>query len=345
MTVATAIATRFESIVGVDGVRSWDALGAERSRFLSALSPSSEPACIVYPDSTEKLGAAIACARREHWPLLLCGRGSKLNWGGFAEGVRAIVSTANLDRVIEHAAGDLTLTVEAGVTFAKARSLLQSSRQRLGFDPAYAESATLGGIVATGDSGSLRQRYNSLRDMLLGIQFVRSDGLTSKAGGRVVKNVAGYDLMKLMTGAYGTLGCITELTFRLYPIPEASKTVMLTGEADAIASVTMALLNSSLDPAIVDLLSADIVRSLDLGSGLGVLVQFQNIPESVDIQAARLVAMGEAWGLSGTILADADELFALVRQQVGVASETDNPHASPIATSRAAWLSSLSGLI
>lgn len=319
MTVASAIAASMVDIVGPNAVRTWAEVGDERSRYSAAFVPDCEPACIVYPKSGEQLGEVVACARRDLLPVLFCGNGSKLSWGGLAAGIRVIVSTARLNRIIEHAAGDLTLTVEAGVTFATARSLLQSAEQRLGFDPAYADSATLGGIVATADSGSLRQRYNSMRDMLLGVRFARADGRESKAGGRVVKNVAGYDLMKLMTGSYGTLGCLSELTFRLYPIPEAAQTVVLTGTAEAIASTTLALLNSSLDPASADLLSSELVRKLDLGTGLGLLVQFQSISASVNAQTAQLLEWGTKQGLQGAIAPDT--LVTDIRQQIGIQTE------------------------
>lgn len=101
--------------------------------------------------------------------------------------------------------------------FSHLQKILANSKQFLAIDPTSQESATIGGIVATADTGSLRQRYGSVRDQILGITFVRSDGKIAKAGGRVVKNVAGYDLMKLFAGSFGTLGAIAQVTFRLYP--------------------------------------------------------------------------------------------------------------------------------
>lgn len=106
----------------------------------------------------------------------------------------------------------------------------------------------MGGIVATADTGSLRQCYGGVRDQLLGITFVRADGQIDKAGGRVVKNVAGYELMKLFTGSYGTLGTITSVTFRVYPLPEASGTLVLTGTADAIVQAFTTMRASALTP-------------------------------------------------------------------------------------------------
>jgi glycolate oxidase FAD binding subunit len=122
-----------------------------------------------------------------------------------------------MQQLIEHAVGDLTVTVEAGMQFAHLQAQLAKLGQFLALDPDFPQSATMGGIVATASTGSLRQRYGSVRDQLLGINFVRADGQVASAGGRVVKNVAGYDLMKLFTGAYGTLGAISSVTFRVHP--------------------------------------------------------------------------------------------------------------------------------
>ncbi len=160
----------------------------------------------------------------------------------------AAVSTSRLNRLVEHAVGDLTVTAEAGMKFADLQQILAASGQFLPIDPAYPQQATLGGIVATADAGSLRHRYRGVRDLLLGMTFVRSDGKIAVAGGRVVKNVAGYDLMKLFTGAYGTLGVISQVTFRVYPLPESSGTVVLTGEINALSQTAQILLSSALTP-------------------------------------------------------------------------------------------------
>jgi glycolate oxidase FAD binding subunit len=219
-----------------------------------------------------------------------------------------VVSTERLNRIIEHAVGDLTVTVEAGVKFTDLQNVLTKTNQFLPLEPAYPQDATIGGIVATADSGSLRHRYGGIRDMLLGLSFVRSDGQIAKAGGRVVKNVAGYDLMKLFTGSYGTLGIITEVTLRVYPVPEASGTVVLTGEAEAIASATKTLLASALTPTAFDLLSTQLVSQLSRGQGIGLIVRFQSVSESVKEQSSRLLEVGQQLGLSGTFYTEADEV-------------------------------------
>ncbi|MEH2364835.1 FAD-binding oxidoreductase [Nostoc sp.] len=299
----------FASIVGEENaVCLWENIElGQQKRIQRAVASGKSPSCIVYPRSQQQLAAVIATAHTNNWRVLPCGSGSKLSWGGLAKGVDVVVSTERINQLIEHAVGDFTVTVEAGMKFSDLQAHLAKSRQFLAIDPTAPESATIGGIVATGDTGSLRQRYGSVRDQLLGITFVRADGQIAKAGGRVVKNVAGYDLMKLFTGSYGTLGVISQLTFRLYPLPEASGTVVLTGSAEAISQAADILRGSALTPVQADLLSAKLVSSLGLGQGLGLIARFQSISESVKEQSNRVLEVGQKLGLDGAIFADDDE--------------------------------------
>lgn len=297
-----------ESIVGTSGIcLEQEAEAVWQERVEKAVAPGTSIACTVYPNTQEELAAVIACARENRWAVLPCGSGSKLDWGGLVKGVNIAVSTARLNKLVEHAVGDLTVTAEAGMMFADLQEILGKAGQFLPIDPAYSQQATLGGIIATADSGSLRHRYRGVRDLLLGMTFVRSDGKIAVAGGRVVKNVAGYDLMKLFTGAYGTLGIISQVTFRVYPLPESSGTVILTGEAGALTQATQILLSSALTPTAVDLLSPQLVEKLSLGKGSGLVVRFQSIGESVKQQSARLLEVAEKLGLQGTSCGENDE--------------------------------------
>ena len=321
-----------ESIVGTAGICRWqDTEPFWQERVQKAVAPDTKIDCTLYPNTQEELAAVIAWAQQHRCAVLPCGSGSKLDWGGLvkldssrenslkvgllkgdlkvspdAAGLVA-VSTSRLNRLVEHAVGDLTVTAEAGMKFADLQQILAAAGQFLPIDPAYPQEATLGGIVATADAGSLRHRYRGVRDLLLGITFVRSDGKIAVAGGRVVKNVAGYDLMKLFTGAYGTLGLISQVTFRVYPLPESSGTVVLTGEINALSQTAQILLSSALTPTAVDLVSPDLVAQLGLGKGQGLIVRFQSIAESVKEQSARLLEVGEKLGLQGTSCCENDE--------------------------------------
>ncbi|MTJ52841.1 FAD-binding oxidoreductase [Anabaena sp. UHCC 0253] len=297
------IASTLTSIISTDNaVLSWENLTpTQQHNIQQGIDSKSRPSCVVYPHSQAELAAVIAIANSNKWRVLPCGRGSKLHWGGLAKNIDLVVSTERINQLIEHAVGDLTVTVEAGMKFAHLQEILAKSGQTLALDPAKPELATIGGIVATADTGSLRQRYGGVRDQLLGITFIRADGQIAKAGGRVVKNVAGYDLMKLFTGAYGTLGIISQVTFRVYPIPETSGTVILTGKPEAISQAARTLQNSELTPTQADLLSSKLVANLDLGTELGLIARFQNISESVQEQSKRLLVIGEKLGLHGVI--------------------------------------------
>ncbi len=299
----SAIAPTLESIIGTSGISHTQ----DDTLWQSAVTPQTKIDCIAYPNAQEELGQVVACAYRNKWQILPTGNGSKLGWGGVAKHIDAVVSTARLNRLVEHAVGDLTVTAEAGMKFGDLQAILAKEGQFLALDPAYPEHATLGGIVATADAGSWRQRYGGVRDMLLGLSFVRFDGQIAKAGGRVVKNVAGYDLMKLFTGSYGTLGIISQVTFRVYPIPDASQSLVLTGTADNIAQATKTLLASALTPTAIDVLSSGLVNRLGIGEGMGLVTRFQSVEASVQEQSARLLEVGQHLGLKGSCYAGSDE--------------------------------------
>jgi glycolate oxidase FAD binding subunit len=285
----SGIAQTLEKTIGSTNIKSWESLEQERSQFSPALISGSAPQCIAYPQTIAELSEVLAAAAANRWRVLPCGSGSKLHWGGLTE-VDLIVSTARMNRLIDHAVGDLTVTAEAGMRIADLQTELAKGGQFLAIDPSYTPTATLGGIVATGDTGALRQRYGGIRDILIGLSLVRSDGAIAKAGGRVVKNVAGYDLMKLFTGSYGTLGVISQVSFRIYPLPAAARTVMLQGDGEAIAQATQTLLASSLTPTAIALIPSPDQISL--------LTRFQNLEVSVEQQSTQLLKLGEALGLS-----------------------------------------------
>lgn len=321
-----AIAPQLESIVSPDGVCDWENIDAiQQKQILQAIAPGSPPSCIVYPHTPAELAEVIACCDHNKWRVLPYGNGSKISWGGLASGVELVVSTKRLNQLIQHAVGDLTVTLEAGTKFTDLQATLASSGQFLALDPDSPESATVGGIVATASAGSLRQRYGGVRDHLLGITFVRADGQIAKAGGRVVKNVAGYDLMKLFTGSYGTLGIITSMTFRVYPLPEASATVILTGVADAIAQAFTSQRSSALAPTAVDLLSTTLVTRLGIGQGLGLITRFQSMMESVKQQSAAILELGKQLGLQGIIYDSSDESDLWQKLQEQMRASTTEP--------------------
>ena len=345
-----SIAQTVASILGESQVADWEILTDPLKQSVqAAIATDSLPTCIAFPETPEQLAEVVVCAYQNRWRLLPCGHGSKLSWGSLISGADLVISTQKLTQVVEHAVGDLTVTADAGVPFVELQSALLHTRQFLAIDPAYAERATLGGIVATRDTGALRQRYGGIRDMLIGVSFVRYDGLPVKAGGRVVKNVAGYDLMKLMTGSFGTLGILTQLTFRTYPQPETSRTVLLTGSAQAIEAVVAEVRLSSLTPVAIDLISSQLLLHMSpdsQGSECGLALRFQSISAGVAEQIERLQALADPHSLTCQVLPDdADiQFWQDLATQLFPNSETPSSVIAKLGTSPASGVALLTTL-
>jgi glycolate oxidase FAD binding subunit len=183
------------------------------------------PELYVEPANDAELSRVLEYARRENLQVAPRGDGTKLDWGTAPASIDLMISTAKFGRILEYAPDDMTVTVEAGVSIARLQAELAPHGQRLALDCLWPQRATVGGVVATNDGGALRLRYGGVRDLIIGITVVLADGTIATSGGKVVKNVAGYDLPKLMTGALGTLGFITRAIFRLHPLPLCSQTL------------------------------------------------------------------------------------------------------------------------
>ncbi|BFU44429.1 FAD-binding oxidoreductase [Krasilnikovia sp. MM14-A1004] len=179
---------------------------------------------VAAPSSTAQAAAVLRAAADAGLAVAFRGGGTKLDWGAPPRELDLIVDTRRLTGVVEHAAGDLIVVVRAGTPVADLREHLTPAGQQLALDTAEV-GATVGGTVAVSTSGPRRQLYGTARDLVIGMTVVRADGTVAHSGGKVVKNVAGYDLAKLFTGAYGTLGLITRCAFRLHPLPGAEAVV------------------------------------------------------------------------------------------------------------------------
>lgn len=169
------------------------------------------------PGSTAEAAALLREAARDKLVVRVLGQGTKRDWGVPPRGVDLIVETGNLTGVVEHAASDLVVVVRAGTLLRDLQKALSHAGQQLALDETV-PGASVGGTVAANTSGPRRLAYGTVRDLLIGVTVVRPDGVVARAGGKVVKNVAGYDLCKLFTGSFGTLGMITECAFRLHPL-------------------------------------------------------------------------------------------------------------------------------
>ncbi len=183
---------------------------------------------MIEPSTFEQAAEALAGASSSGDAVRFRGGGTKANWGAIGAEPSVELRTSSLDRILEHNAGDLTAVLEAGVPLASAQARFAQAGQMLALDPPLGpdQGATVGGVVATGDSGPLRHRYGGVRDLVIGMTVALSDGTLARSGGRVIKNVAGYDLAKLFSGSFGTLGMILSVNFRLHPRPPQRLTVL-----------------------------------------------------------------------------------------------------------------------
>jgi len=253
------------------------------------------------PGTIAEAAEVLRRADREGKRLLFLGGGTELSLGAPPAAVDLVLATERLDRIVEHAPLDQIVTVEAGVRFAFLQDLLGRAGQMLALDAPWANRATLGGLVATNAFGPRRTRYGSIRDLIIGVGIVRADGTEARGGGKVVKNVAGFDLPKLMVGSLGTLGLIATVTFRLHPRPETQRTVLFGDlHADAVQRVVLAIRQAQLEPGAV----AALVR--EGGDDLGVRfdgrfelgIRFEGFEAGVRDQTRKLVELGTrgGWG-------------------------------------------------
>lgn len=259
------------------------------------------PASVERPRDVGELSGLL---RDGSGPVVPVGGGTRLGLGGpLAAGRFTALDLTGLDRVIEHAVEDLTITVEPGVTLARLSALLRDKGQWIPLDPAFPEEATVGGLVATAAWGPLRPFGETPRRHLIGIAVVDGRGVLHRAGGRLVKNVAGYDMMKLHTGALGTLGVIVEMSFRVRPLPEAER--LLLGRADdtrAIAALLADLNRSDLEPStfvVYDTATAaELHGDAGFASPLGIAAGFLGFAEDVTLCVDEFSRMARAAGLT-----------------------------------------------
>jgi len=210
------------------------------------------PAYVALPVTAEETAAVMRAADEHDLAVVARGAGTKLDWGIAPYRADVVLDLSRMREVLEHAAGDLVVRVEAGCPLDDLRAVLAEKDQRLALD-APVPGATVGGTLATATSGPLRLAYGTARDLLIGVTMVRADGVLASSGGRVVKNVAGYDLGKLLTGSLGTLGVIVSATFRLHPVPSRRAYVRApVSGPDRAHAATQAVLGAQAVPSAVE---------------------------------------------------------------------------------------------
>ncbi|MBT5534843.1 FAD-binding oxidoreductase, partial [Candidatus Poribacteria bacterium] len=249
------------------------------------------PTVRVAPHSVEQVADALRIAREHDAVVVPTGSGSALSLGNLPRGDVVLLSTGKLDKTLDYEPRDLTAIVEAGKTLASIQEETAAEHQMLALDPPNRASTSVGGLVATNASGPLRQAYGTPRDLCLGTTVVLSDGAVVKCGGRVVKNVAGYDTTRLYVGSMGTLGVVVDASFRLHPVPEKTAVVVGVGAdwADAV-DLARRVVEGRVEPRFVELLDLGdahwVVEGVD-GLAPAVVVGFGGSEAQVEHQVER----------------------------------------------------------
>ena len=238
---------------------------------------------VAAPSSTEQASALLRTASRHQLSVIPRGRRTALAWGAPPRSADLVVSTERLDRMVEHNPGDLVCVVESGATIDAVNEQVVTHGQQLALDQPL-PGATVGGTVSTARSGPRRLLYGTPRDQVLGVTMTRADGAVATAGSKVVKNVAGYDLAKLLTGAYGTLGLITRMVVRLHPLPRARMWLQAWYTDPALAAAAaLRVAGSQIAPSAVE------IRRTVSASGADLFVLLEGTGPGVDGRARRLV--------------------------------------------------------
>ena len=275
MTVSTAQGlSLFSELVGAAYVRTGDPGDA-----VGGVTPS----LVVSPGDESEVASVLSAATARGLAVVARGGGTKMDWGSPPERCDIVLATSRITGIVDHEPADLVCVVRAGTPLGLLQETLAATpgfRQRLMLDPPQGGAATVGGVVATGASGPLRTRFGTARDLVIGASFVLADGTRGRSGGKVVKNVAGFDVAKLLTGSLGTLAVVTEVAFRLHPLPEASRTVVL--EARSVTDLcrfASRVGRLQVTPSLVDILWPE---------GAAV-VRFDSTEAGATVQAERVV--------------------------------------------------------
>lgn len=253
---------------------------------------------------------AAQALRSHSGTVLVRGGATKLEWGGRVEHPDLVLDTTEMRGVLTHNPADLTASVRGGTTLAELQEHLSGQDQWLALDPPSARfGATVGGLLATGESGPSRLRYGGIRDLVIGVTLVLADGTVARSGGHVIKNVAGYDLAKLVHGSLGSLAVIAEVVVRLHPRPQSCHVLAADADAETVTAVTAAVMASPLEPTALE-------WSSSCSGGGRLHVRQDGTPAAVASARDRMAALLGGLGL------DAAELTAAEVEQVAAAHDT-----------------------
>lgn len=288
------LAKKLEDALGADAVS--ETAEVRAAHAVDGLAPS----VVCAPGSPAQVAEAVRVCASAGAAVVPWGGGTSMRLGNRPRRVDVVLRMQHIDGLVEHDDANLTATMGAGITVAALQTLLAGRSQFLALDPPHPARATVGGTVAANVAGPRRLLYGGVRDQVIGMKMVTADGESIKAGGKVVKNVAGYDMCKLFVGSLGTLGIITEITCRLSPLPETAATVVATGTIEQGTVLIERLQQSMLLPAAVTLLNASAAGAAGLpgGSAAAVAVWVEGFDEVVQRQCDDVAEMASAAGLA-----------------------------------------------
>ena len=244
-------------------------------------------AYVVYPVTDQEIAEVLRYANNHDLSIIPMGGGTKAGCGGVEDKADILLSLAAAKGIVEHSVGDMTMTVRAGTTMKEIADYLTKHNQMLPNDSMWPDHATIGGVIAANDSGPKRLRYGSVRDFLIGLRVIYTDGRIQRTGGKTVKNVAGYDMNKLFVGSMGTLGVMSEVTVKLRPLPKYESVVFIGFsplEFKNLRPFVLALQDSMLEPVSLELLSPSLAKNLNLDDYYTLAIAFEDVEKSVHYQ-------------------------------------------------------------
>lgn len=241
----------------------------------------------VFPTAEEEIADVLKYANENGKKISVIGGGTKRGFGGLTEQRDLVLSMAHYTGITEHTPGDMTITVKAGTPFKELQDYLAKYKQKVALDPSWPEYSTIGGIIASNESGPKRLGYGSSRDSVIGLRIVYPDGSIIRSGGKVVKNVAGYDMNKLFIGSMGTLGVVSEITLKLRPLPKYESLILLSFPSDfqeEIRSFVITLLDSMMEPVSLELINPSLSKRLTGCNMYTLAISLEDFETSVHYQ-------------------------------------------------------------
>ena len=293
------LAAKLESVLGTGAVES-------NSRTLASYTVDGKfPSILCTPGDPEQISAALGICAEADASVVPWGGGTAIGLGNIPRRANVVIEMKRLNGLIEHDDANLTASAQAGMKVDSLQNILGQRNQFLAIDPPSPARATIGGLAAANSNGPRRLLYGGVRDLVIGMKMVLANGQQIKAGGKVVKNVAGYDMCKLFVGSLGTLGVITEVTFKLAPIPESAATLVAYGPLSQGLRLVEELSQSPLLPAAVAILSTDVSKATNIALEMpSVAVWAEGFEEAVARHLRELQGLAGRIGLRAEILRD-----------------------------------------